>query len=77
MKAPLLVARDVVAGYVPGLPIVKGIHAEVSGGEIVAVIGPNGAGKSTFLKALAGWCRSAAARCCSAGGRWPDSRRTS
>ncbi len=54
MKAPLLVARDVVAGYVPGLPIVKGVHAEVAGGEIVAVIGPNGAGKSTFLKALAG-----------------------
>ncbi|MHB2166360.1 ABC transporter ATP-binding protein [Alsobacter sp. R-9] len=54
MTGPLLVARSVVAGYVPGLPIVKGVHGDVAGGEIVTIIGPNGAGKSTFLKALAG-----------------------
>ncbi len=54
MSAPLLVARDIVAGYVPGLPIVKGVSADVARGEIVTIIGPNGAGKSTFLKALAG-----------------------
>ncbi|MCZ8096519.1 MAG: ABC transporter ATP-binding protein [Burkholderiales bacterium] len=54
MSPPLLVARDVVAGYAPGLPIVKGVSAEVARREIVTIIGPNGAGKSTFLKALAG-----------------------
>lgn len=54
MTAPILVARDVVAGYVPGLPIVHGISAEIAPGEILTIIGPNGAGKSTFVKALVG-----------------------
>jgi len=51
---PTLVVRDVVAGYVPGLPIVHGASLTVTPGEIVTVIGPNGAGKSTLLKAIAG-----------------------
>ncbi len=54
MTSPILVARDVVAGYVPGLPIVRGVSAEIAPGEIVTIIGPNGAGKSTFVKALVG-----------------------
>jgi ABC-type branched-subunit amino acid transport system ATPase component len=54
MTPPVLVARDVVAGYVPGLPIIHGVSAEISAGEIVTIIGPNGAGKSTFVKALVG-----------------------
>jgi ABC-type branched-subunit amino acid transport system ATPase component len=54
MNEPILAARDIVAGYVPGLPIVHGVSLEVAAGEIVTIIGPNGAGKSTMLKALAG-----------------------
>ncbi|MCP8938164.1 ABC transporter ATP-binding protein [Alsobacter sp. SYSU M60028] len=54
MSAPLLSSRGVVAGYVPGLPIVHGVSAHVAAGEVVTIIGPNGAGKSTFLKALVG-----------------------
>jgi ABC-type branched-subunit amino acid transport system ATPase component len=54
MTAPLLAARDIVAGYVPGLPIVHGVSCTAAAGEIVTIIGPNGAGKSTLLKALAG-----------------------
>jgi branched-chain amino acid transport system ATP-binding protein len=54
MNAPVLAARDIVAGYVPGLPIVHGVSAEIAPGEIVTIVGPNGAGKSTFVKALAG-----------------------
>ncbi|WP_210484024.1 ABC transporter ATP-binding protein [Microvirga antarctica] len=54
MSEPVLIARDVVAGYVPGMPICHGVSIDVRPGEIVTIIGPNGAGKSTFLKALAG-----------------------
>ena len=54
MNAPLLSARDIVAGYFGGLPVVHGISADVAPREIVTLIGPNGAGKSTFLKAIAG-----------------------
>lgn len=54
MSEPILVARDVVAGYVRGLPIVHGASLEVAPGEIVTIVGPNGAGKSTLLKAIAG-----------------------
>ncbi len=54
MTAPLLSVSGVVAGYVPGLPIVHGASLEVAAREIVTLIGPNGAGKSTLLKAIAG-----------------------
>jgi branched-chain amino acid transport system ATP-binding protein len=46
----------VVAGY-GGPPIIRGVNAQVGGGEIVTVVGPNGAGKSTMLKAVAGLLR--------------------
>jgi ABC-type branched-subunit amino acid transport system ATPase component len=52
--ASILTARNVVAGYVPGMPIVHDVSVDVAPGEIVTIIGPNGAGKSTFLKAIAG-----------------------
>lgn len=53
--APIqLLAREVVAGYEPGLPIVRGASVSVRAGEIVTVLGPNGAGKSTLVKAIAG-----------------------
>jgi branched-chain amino acid transport system ATP-binding protein len=51
---PLLAAREVVAGYVPGVNILDGTNLELFEGELVAVIGPNGAGKSTLVKALFG-----------------------
>jgi branched-chain amino acid transport system ATP-binding protein len=51
---PLLAARDVVAGYVPGVNILDGTNLELFDGELVGIIGPNGAGKSTLVKALFG-----------------------
>src|SRR5207244_2897740 len=52
--AVLLDARDVVAGYLPGVDILNGCSLEVHEGEIVGIIGPNGAGKSTLVKAIFG-----------------------
>ena len=49
-----LAVRELVAGYEPGLPIVRGASLTADAGEIVALLGPNGAGKSTLVKAVAG-----------------------
>lgn len=54
MKAAALEVREVVAGYVPELDILRGVSLEVREHEIVTVLGPNGAGKSTLMKAIAG-----------------------
>jgi branched-chain amino acid transport system ATP-binding protein len=51
---PLLVAENLVAGYIPGVDILNGCDLVVHPGELVGIIGPNGAGKSTLLKALFG-----------------------
>jgi branched-chain amino acid transport system ATP-binding protein len=53
-EGALLVATDVVAGYVPGVDILTGCQLELQQGELVGIIGPNGAGKSTLLKAMFG-----------------------
>ena len=49
-----LSTQALVAGYEPGLPIVRGVDFSIRSGELVIVLGPNGAGKSTFVKAIAG-----------------------
>jgi branched-chain amino acid transport system ATP-binding protein len=54
VSAPVLAVRELVAGYVPDVPIVRGVSIELDEGEIVTVLGPNGAGKSTMVKAIAG-----------------------
>jgi branched-chain amino acid transport system ATP-binding protein len=53
--APVLTARDVVAGYLPGINILNGMSVDVCRGEVRAVLGPNGTGKSTLLKVLFGF----------------------
>lgn len=52
--SPLLEARELVAGYVPGVDVLNGCNLVLHPGELVGIIGPNGAGKSTLLKALFG-----------------------
>ena len=53
-ESPILAVSDLVAGYDPGVAIVKGAWLRVAEREIVVVLGPNGAGKSTLIKAIAG-----------------------
>lgn len=57
MSEPILVADDLVAGYLPGVDILRGCSVEVDEGELVGIIGPNGAGKSTLVKAVFGLVR--------------------
>ena len=53
-EEPVLIARDLHAGYLPGINILNGVNIEARPGELIGIIGPNGAGKSTFLKAVFG-----------------------
>jgi len=46
--------HDLVAGYVPGVDILRGASIHVGPAEMVGIIGPNGAGKSTLIKAIFG-----------------------
>ena len=54
MSKPFLFADDLIAGYLPGVDILRGVTLELGEGELVGIIGPNGAGKSTLVKAMFG-----------------------
>ncbi|WP_197028904.1 ABC transporter ATP-binding protein [Blastococcus sp. URHD0036] len=53
-EGALVRGDDLVAGYVPGVNILRGADFYLQEGELVGIIGPNGAGKSTLLKTLFG-----------------------
>jgi branched-chain amino acid transport system ATP-binding protein len=53
--APALSARNLVAGYLPGIHILNGMSVDVLAGQVRCVLGPNGTGKSTLLKVLFGF----------------------
>jgi ABC-type multidrug transport system fused ATPase/permease subunit len=50
---PALQFRDVVFGYQPDRPVLKGVSFEVPRGSHVALVGPSGAGKSTIFSLIA------------------------
>ncbi|GAA1099153.1 ABC transporter ATP-binding protein [Nocardiopsis composta] len=50
----LLVADELVAGYIPEVNILNGCTLTLAEGEVVGIIGPNGAGKSTLIKTVFG-----------------------
>jgi neutral amino acid transport system ATP-binding protein len=53
----LLVAEELVAGYLPEVDILDGVSLAVREGEIATVVGPNGAGKSTLIRTIFGLLR--------------------
>ena len=53
-NSTIFAAEDLVAGYLPGVDILRGVDLTLMEGELVGVIGPNGAGKSTLVKAMFG-----------------------
>ncbi len=53
-KTPVVEAKDLHAGYLPGINILNGCSLTANQGELIGIIGPNGAGKSTLLKAIFG-----------------------
>jgi len=53
----VLAADGIVAGYTPGIDILRGLSCRVWPHRISCVVGPNGTGKSTLLKALFGFLR--------------------
>jgi ABC-type branched-subunit amino acid transport system ATPase component len=53
----MLSIENLVAGYIPGMDILRGVDMHVEQGEIVCLVGPNGAGKSTVLRAISGFLR--------------------
>ncbi len=55
--ASCLSARNLAAGYVPGIEILHSVSVDAHAGEIRCVLGPNGTGKSTLLKVLYGFLK--------------------
>jgi branched-chain amino acid transport system ATP-binding protein len=53
-KTPVVHAKDLHAGYLPGINILNGCSLTANEGDLIGIIGPNGAGKSTLLKAIFG-----------------------
>jgi len=54
-NASWLAARELVAGYLPGIDILRGVTVAAEKGQVRCVLGPNGTGKSTLLKVLFGF----------------------
>ena len=53
-KTPVVHAKNLHAGYLPGINILNGCSLTANEGDLIGIIGPNGAGKSTLLKAIFG-----------------------
>jgi cobalt/nickel transport system ATP-binding protein len=57
MSHRTLTARDLVAGYERGRPVLDGASLTIPAGRRLAVLGANGSGKTTLLRCLSGALR--------------------
>jgi branched-chain amino acid transport system ATP-binding protein len=53
----LLDVKDVTAGYVADIDILRSVNVSVAEGAVTGLIGLNGAGKSTIMKTICGFLR--------------------
>ena len=53
----LLTVKDVTAGYVADIDILRSVNVSVAEGAVTGLIGLNGAGKSTIMKTICGFLR--------------------
>lgn len=72
----VLAADGLIAGYTPGIDILRDLSCRVWPHRISCVVGPNGTGKSTLLKALFGFLRPRNGRVTLKGRTSPAPRRT-
>jgi peptide/nickel transport system ATP-binding protein len=49
----MLIAKDLVAGYRAGQPVLDGLSLELEAGRTIGLLGPSGCGKSTLVRVLA------------------------
>ncbi len=56
----VLKVDDLVCGYDPKKPVIKGVSFSVHDGEFVGIVGPNGSGKTTLLRAIIGLLKAQA-----------------
>ncbi len=54
---PIAEIRDVVAGYIRGVDVLRGVSMSIQPKAITSIIGANGAGKSTVLRAVFGYLK--------------------
>lgn len=58
----LIEVKEIYAGYIPSVDILRSVNLKVKEGQITCVIGPNGCGKSTLLKTICGFLKPRAGK---------------
>jgi ATP-binding cassette, subfamily F, member 3 len=54
MASPLVRFESAAAGYVPGVPVLRGLNLRLDHDDRIGLLGANGNGKSTFAKLIGG-----------------------
>jgi ATP-binding cassette subfamily F protein 3 len=53
LSPPIVALDNVSVGYVPGMPVLKGLNMRIDNDDRIALLGSNGNGKSTLVKLIA------------------------